>query len=58
MAEDSIFGPIPQKPIWVGHNYGHDFVRDADGKMFMFYERVSEEEEGTPLKTEIFARSA
>jgi hypothetical protein len=58
MAEESMFGPIPQKTTWIGHNYGHDFVRDEDGKLFMFYERVSEERGGAPWKTEIFARSA
>ena len=41
---------------WLGHNYGHQFFKDDDGTLWMFYERVSTVTNGDPTKTEIFAR--
>ena len=42
---------------WIGHNYGHQFFKDQDGSLWIFYERVSESDTSGPLKTELFARS-
>lgn len=56
MRADSVFGPLPLMPQWVGHNYGHHIIEDENGHPWMFYERVSEEVDGSPTKTEIFAR--
>lgn len=53
---ESIFGSIPDSPTWLGHNYGHDILKLADGRRFLYYEKVTEEREGHPWKTEIFAR--
>ena len=27
---------------WLGHNYGHQFIYDEFGRLWIFYERVSE----------------
>lgn len=42
---------------WLHHNYGHGLVYDDNGNGHVFYERVSEEKNGAPFKTEIFSRS-
>ncbi len=44
-------GPLPRRPTWLGHSYGHHFI---DG--YMFYEKVTEERNDAPWTTEIFAR--
>lgn len=44
-------GPLPSKPTWLGHSYGHHFI---DG--YMFYEKVTIERNNSPWTTEIFAR--
>ncbi|RYZ69682.1 MAG: hypothetical protein EOP05_14440, partial [Proteobacteria bacterium] len=36
---------------WVGHNYGHAFLKDEKGNTFVFYERVTEERDGLPWTT-------
>jgi hypothetical protein len=46
----------PDQPTWINHSYGHQIVRDRDGKQWMFYERVTQEQNGFPWLTEIFAR--
>lgn len=48
-------GPVPQTPTWIDHAYGHHFIT-VDGIRYMFYERVTEERNNTPWKTELFAR--
>lgn len=52
----SILGDAPDQPGWLDHSYGHQFLRDEEGKPWMFYEKVAEERDGQPFKTEIFAR--
>ncbi len=44
-------GPLPSKPTWLGHTYGHHFLNG-----YMFYEKVTEERNNSPWTTEIFAR--
>lgn len=56
LRDRSVFGPWPKKETWLGHNYGHDFIGGDDGSTWMFSEKVSEEKNGQPYKTEIFAR--
>lgn len=53
MSPESIFGAVPEAPTWIGHNYGHSFLRIA-GRDYFFYERVTEEKHGTPWLTEMF----
>jgi hypothetical protein len=53
MSRESIFGPVPEMPTWLGHNYGHSILR-AGGRDYFFYERVSEEKDGLPWLTEMF----
>lgn len=55
MKPDSIFGPVPEMPTWIGHNYGHGILREG-GIDYVFYERVSDDHQGHPWKTEIFMR--
>lgn len=52
---DSVFGDAPDDFTWLGHSYGHHLLADTDGTPWMFYEAVSEEENGQPWVTEIFA---
>lgn len=49
-SEKPLFSKLPSKPTWVGHNYGHHIFQGH-----VFYERVTEDRDGTPWKTEIFA---
>lgn len=49
-------GPLPSKPTWIGHTYGHHFISDEQNQTYMFYEKVTEERNGLPWTTEIFAR--
>lgn len=49
-------GPLPAKPTWLGHTYGHHFITADNGERYMFYEKVTEDRNNTPWKTEIFAR--
>lgn len=51
-----IFGPIPSRPTWIGHNYGHQFIEDEKGESYIFYEKVTEDLDQQPWKTELFAR--
>lgn len=53
--KDPLLGNIPEHETWVGHNYGHHFIKDESGQTFVFYERVTEERNGHPWKTELFA---
>lgn len=53
---DSILGDAPDHFTWIDHSYGHQFIRDGKNQVWMFYEKVTEELEGQPSKTEIFAR--
>jgi hypothetical protein len=40
---------------WVGHNYGHQFLNDENGQMWVFYERVDDDSiNGMPNRTELF----
>src|SRR5262249_27095473 len=50
--QDSLFGP-PDGSSWIGHNYGHQFIRDDSGTWWVFYERV---DFGVAGRTEAFAR--
>lgn len=54
--EDPLFGVVPERETWIGHNYGHHFIKDKNGQSYVFYERVTEEKNGHPWKTEIFAK--
>jgi Glycosyl hydrolases family 43 len=59
MAEKPLFdNPTDdiEAGTWVGHNYGHAFLKSDSGALYVFYERVTEERFGHPWKTEIFAR--
>ncbi|HXH30878.1 MAG TPA: hypothetical protein VNJ01_08700 [Bacteriovoracaceae bacterium] len=46
----------PLTDNWIGHSYGHHFISDENGKTWMFYDRVSEQKNNQPWKTEIFAK--
>ena len=51
----SLFG-MPDKSNWIGHNYGHQFIQDDEGKWWVFYEKVDDVSiNGGPNRTEIFA---
>ncbi|MGE0526342.1 MAG: hypothetical protein AB7P49_04705 [Bdellovibrionales bacterium] len=41
---------------WIGRSYGHHFLEDEQGRVWIFYERVSRTQNDWPWKTEIFAR--
>lgn len=51
-----LFGKVPEKETWIGHNYGHHFIKDDKAQSYVFYERVTEEKNGQPWKTELFAK--
>lgn len=53
---DSMMTDPSDKPTWIGHSYGHHIQRDEHGKLWMLYERVTEERDQSPWKTEIFMR--
>jgi beta-xylosidase len=52
--------PIIVEPVdsFLGHFYGHQFIKDEKGHTYVFYEKVDQlnEQGDFPLKTEIFAR--
>lgn len=54
-APHPLFDAVPEEPTWLGHGYGHDFLQDEHGT-YAFYEKVTEEREGHPWRTDIFAR--
>lgn len=54
--EDSIMEDAGPHPTWLDHSYGHSIARDEIGNVWMFYEKVTHEENGQPWVTEIFAR--
>lgn len=56
MRDEPLWGARPSRTTWIGHNYGHEFIRDDDGTLYVFYERVSDDSNGQPWKTEFFAR--
>ena len=45
----------PREHTWLNHGYGHEFLED-NGELYVFYERVSEERNHSPWKTEIFMK--
>lgn len=53
---DPFWGEKPTEVSWIGDNCGHHFVKVSNGEVFVFYERVSQEFDGKPWQTEIFAR--
>ncbi len=46
----------PETKSWIGHSYGHQFIKDENGQTWIFYERVMEEKESKPWITGLFAR--
>jgi hypothetical protein len=55
-SPEPLLGTDPLSGSWVGHNYGHDFVKLGDQGNWVFFEMVSEERDGLPWKTEIFVQ--
>ncbi len=55
-AKDPLLDEVPASPTWLDHGYGHDFLTDDDGTTYVFYEKVSEERDGHPWRTDLFAR--
>jgi Glycosyl hydrolases family 43 len=54
--DEPLIEKLPRSATWLGHNYGHQFIKDQRGQTFVFYEKVTEERAGLPWKTEIFAK--
>lgn len=52
---EPLLGPLPKSPTWLGHSYGHGYFSDGN-RAFLFYEKVTEEKDELPWKTELFAR--
>jgi len=52
---EPLIEPLPANFTWLGHSYGHHFL-EVSGKTYVFYEKVTEERDGLPWKTELFAK--
>jgi hypothetical protein len=57
---EPLFGK-PKTPTWIGHCYGHHFITDEKHRVWIFYEKVTEERANAhhdkiPYRTELFAR--